>query len=92
MLIGNKYDLVSEKAELRKVNKEDVADYIEGDMRYMETSAKTGHQVRESFEQLIQMIYDQGTNNPGNKFGDDLYVLTAPQEKKKEETSSDCCS
>ena len=37
------------------------------------------------------MIYDQGEKNPGNAMGDDLYILTAPQEKKKEE-SSDCCS
>lgn len=60
-------------------------------MEYMECSAKSGHNVRESFEKLIQMIYDQGEKNPGNAMGDDLYILTAPQEHKKEE-SSDCCT
>lgn len=38
------------------------------------------------------MIYDQGDKNPGNKVTDELYILTAPMEKKKDkEGDSDCC-
>lgn len=51
MLIGNKYDLILDDESKRKITGDEIKEFIkEYDMEYMETSAKTGHNVRESFE------------------------------------------
>ena len=55
MLIGNKYDLVLENPSARKVSIEEATDFVNKyDLLYMETSAKTGYNVKEAFETLVE--------------------------------------
>ena len=51
MLIGNKLDLVQEDENLRKVPLSEVQQFVqEKKLLYEETSAKSGFNVKESFE------------------------------------------
>ena len=54
MLIGTKSDLISE----RVVTSEQITNFLQVNegLKYMETSAKTGENVLESFEEMIRMI------------------------------------
>ena len=55
MLIGNKLDLVQENGDERKVQKQEVEDFCKKyNLLYGETSAKSGDNVKESFENLIE--------------------------------------
>jgi Ras family. len=55
MLIGNKADLVEEDPSLRKVTIEEATDFARKyNLLFMETSAKTGHNVKEAFESLVE--------------------------------------
>ena len=55
MLIGNKLDLVEEDPQKRKINKNEVETFAKkNDLLYEETSAKSGLNVKESFEKLVQ--------------------------------------
>lgn len=55
MLIGNKYDLVLENPAQRAVSEEEAINFatVNG-LLYNETSAKTGHNVKEAFESLVE--------------------------------------
>ena len=55
MLIGNKVDLVEESQEARKVKIDIVNEFVQkNNLLYFETSAKTGYNIKESFEFLIE--------------------------------------
>lgn len=55
MLIGNKYDLVLENPSVRKVSTEEAIGFVKKyRLLYMETSAKTGYNVKEAFETLVE--------------------------------------
>lgn len=55
MLIGNKLDLIQENEEERKVPQQEVEDFCKKyNLLYSETSAKSGDNVKESFENLIE--------------------------------------
>ena len=55
MLVGNKADLANEEPGMRKVTVEEAADYAKKhNLLFMETSAKTGHNVKEAFEYLVE--------------------------------------
>lgn len=55
MLVGNKQDLVQENPSLRKVSREDAEAYAKKyGLLYSETSAKTGYNVKEAFERLVE--------------------------------------
>mgnify|MGYP003577125627 CR=1 FL=1 len=57
MLIGNKYDLVLEDPSARKVSTEEATNFVKKyHLLYMETSAKTGYNVKEAFETLVESI------------------------------------
>jgi len=60
MLIGNKYDLVSESPATRTVSREEAEKFAKQyNLNYMETSAKTGFNVKESFEFLVETIHEE---------------------------------
>jgi len=83
-LIGNKIDL--DKREIK--NEEAYFFAQEKNIKYFETSAKTGYGVKEVFKQLYQDIYDlfkQNQNNKNNKSNN--FVLN--QNSKKE--NNKCC-
>ena len=55
MLVGNKYDLVTENPSTRAVSRDEVERFIKQyNLNNMETSAKTGYNVKESFEFLVE--------------------------------------
>lgn len=60
MVIANKLDLIDEenrKTPIDQVN----AFCTQNDLLYQECSAKLGQNVKESFEELIECIYDNRT-------------------------------
>lgn len=55
MLIGNKYDLVEINPDLREITDVDVGKFCKKEyLMFSEVSAKTGYNVRESFENFIE--------------------------------------
>ncbi len=55
MLVGNKQDLVQDDPSLRKVSKQDAEAFAKKyGLLYSETSAKTGFNVKEAFERLVE--------------------------------------
>lgn len=55
MLIGNKLDLVEENPSLRCVNRAEVLDFArKHNLLYEETSALSGSNVKESFQNIIE--------------------------------------
>ena len=55
MLIGNKHDLVSDGGSTRAIKENDAIAFAENNgLMYSETSAKTGYNVKESFESLVE--------------------------------------
>lgn len=55
MLVGNKYDLVQENPSSRQVKLEEITKFTDKyNLMYAETSAKTGYNVKEAFEGLIE--------------------------------------
>lgn len=67
LLIGNKYDLVEENPSERKVKIEEVQNFCKKNyLLYNETSAKTGFNVKESFEMLIESIHLESTKRTKN--------------------------
>ena len=68
MLIGNKKDLVDSGEFKRPIDDQLVKDFCSRfDLKYYETSAKTGENIKKSFEDLVNIIYDKGDSNPGNQ-------------------------
>lgn len=75
MLIGNKCDLVNEDPSARKVSEHEAREFAEKfGLMYNETSAKTGLNVKEAFNDLIETIHE---NQKDNSFRD-------TKEKQKE--------
>ena len=55
MLIGNKYDLVANDKSQRQVTTEEAIQFAENyKLMFAETSAKTGHNLKESFASLLE--------------------------------------
>mmetsp|Transcript_90791 Transcript_90791/g.126115 ORF Transcript_90791/g.126115 Transcript_90791/m.126115 type:complete len:180 (-) Transcript_90791:438-977(-) len=60
MLIGNKADLVKEDPSKRKVSIEEANEFANKyNLLFMETSAKTGDNVKEAFENLVETVYEE---------------------------------
>ena len=59
MLVGNKLDLCEKNPGRRKISQELAREYADkNNMLFMETSAIEDLNVRDSFEQLVQEIYN----------------------------------
>lgn len=57
MLVGNKYDMVQGNTYARAVSTEEASKFADKyNLMYAETSAKTGYNVKEAFESLIEGI------------------------------------
>jgi len=57
MLVGNKYDLTIENNGSRAVSEQDAQKFAtENGLLYSETSAKTGYNVKEAFEALVESL------------------------------------
>lgn len=55
MLVGNKYDMVQGNTYARAVSTEEASKFADKyNLMYAETSAKTGYNVKEAFESLIE--------------------------------------
>lgn len=55
MAIGNKYDLVKDNPDDRQITTQEAEDFTRKcSLLYNETSAKTGYNVKEAFENLIE--------------------------------------
>ena len=95
-LIGNKRDLVENNENAREVSIEEAEKYAkENGLRFYEASALTNENVNNSFEDLLQEIYNERRkikgklNEPIDKSTKVLYLnkTTEGDEKK----FSDCC-
>lgn len=59
ILIGNKLDLVHNNPETRAVRYTDVISFAaDNNLKYYEVSVKTGYNVKESFEDLLNMMQE----------------------------------
>ena len=93
MMIGTKFDIVNSGDMGRAVGKKEIEEFcaVHG-IRYYETSSKTGYNVKESFMDLVHLIYDMGPNNPGNAFNEgDAVTLSTHLNKSKREDDGGCC-
>ncbi len=55
MLVGNKYDLVEHNTSMRAVSLDEATKFADkANLMYAETSGKTGYNVKEAFEGLIE--------------------------------------
>jgi Rab family protein len=88
MLVGNKRDLVEKNPNLRRVSQNIASQFAaQNGLLFEETSAITSTRVRESFEILLQKIYnersrvDRDVENVGNR----LVLGKIPTERK-------CCN
>ncbi len=60
MLVGNKLDLVLSNRYKRQVTNEEAKAFAEAnELKFVETSAFSNYKVSESFEDLIQEIYNE---------------------------------
>jgi len=96
MLIGNKYDLVTENPDCRTVPREEAERFaLMYNLKYMETSAKTGYNVKESFEYLVETIYEELKKDQSDQEVFEKHVALKLQQKPnipgKQEQKSDCC-
>lgn len=58
IIIANKYDLVESGQRERAVSEKELVDFcVEHSLDFRETSAVTGHNVRETFSEFIQCIH-----------------------------------
>lgn len=75
MLIGNKYDLIQEDPGSRVVSENEAITYARSNgLLYNETSAKTGYNIKEVFESLVE----------SKKFQQILVICIEIYEKQKE--------
>jgi len=93
MIIGHKCDLVEHDPNERQVTREEAEKFAEKHgLLYHEASAKTGSNVKESFEDLIESIYERKKHekSPEGR-GTVINDLSVTQHPEEEEQSS-CCS
>ena len=87
--------MVEDNPSKRQVGKELVETFCrQHNLEYMETSAKTGENIRESFDLLLQKIHDLGEQNLGNQAlgGEGAKLTRASVEDRPPEKESSCCS
>ena len=95
-LIGNKRDLVENNENAREVSIEEAEKYAkENGLRFYEASALTNENVNNSFEDLLQEIYNERRkikgklNEPIDKNTKILYLNKPTQECEKK--FENCC-
>ena len=65
MLVGNKLDICEKNATARKVSRERAIELAKQEgLMFMETSAMANVNVRDSFELLVQEIYNVKSREP----------------------------
>lgn len=88
ILIGNKSDLIDERA----IEEADARAFAkENGMQYMETSAKNADNVTESFLVMTREIYESTGDTPITPRGDGGISLRIPAGSAVKEASSGCC-
>lgn len=94
MLIGTKHDLVENGPGSlpRATNKSDIESFCsQNGLKYFETSAKTGHNVKQSFQTLLESIFAMGLDNPGNHPPDSSTITLSSHLRKSKTDDSTCC-
>ena len=89
IILGNKNDLTN----IREISKEEISEFIKtNNYKIIETSAKTGEGIKEAFEDLVDLIFE-------NKTEDEIYNLYCPNYDKRrlldkqnnENSNAQCC-
>lgn len=89
IILGNKSDLTN----IREISKEEISEFIKtNNYKVIETSAKTGEGIKEAFEDLVDLILE-------NKTEDEIYNLYCPNYDKRlllnnkndENSNAQCC-
>ena len=91
LLVGNKIDLPN-----REVTNEEGFNFAkERNMKYFETSAKTGFGIKEAFQQLYKDIYDLHTildnKNEGDKKQTENIIIKKEDIKEDKNKNKKCC-
>ena len=80
IIAGNKLDLDKQ----RQIDIEDVKKFAdEKNLKYVETSAKTGENINQLFETITATLYDSGPNKKDNK--DVTVILDKPIDENSKE-------
>lgn len=88
VLVGNKADREEEREVDFQVAKDRAKEL---DIRVIETSAKTGYNVKKMFNGLIVGVYDKNDNNDKQKEQTRVINLLPEKEKQEQYDGSYCC-
>ena len=73
IILGNKSDLTN----IREISKEEISEFTKiNNYKVIETSAKTGKGIKEAFEALVDLVFE-------NKTEEEIYNLYCPNYDKK---------
>ncbi|ODQ68250.1 hypothetical protein NADFUDRAFT_39645 [Nadsonia fulvescens var. elongata DSM 6958] len=93
-LVGNKLDVVQDQPELRQVGSEEAQEWAKKEgLKFIETSAKTGHGVVDAYEgvarEIWQQIVDMGNARKGVKANRHSNILDIS--KQELQKTANCC-
>lgn len=92
MLVGNKVDLVERNNRKREVSFEEGKQFAdENQLMFSETSALSNMKVTESFEDLLQEIYNEKRKVSRVQKKGQSGTIILGQNMKKNEESNGCC-
>lgn len=91
VIAGNKFDLVKSKDELNK-NKQIIDSYVASEkVRHFYTSAKSGENLTEMFDYLIQQVLEKIKNDPKKPVKGKLKLTQMNGDEFKGKQKEKCC-
>jgi len=94
MLVGNKLDLTIENPASRVISEKEARDFAaKNGLLYSETSAKTGQNVKEAFETLVENIYEKQKERGINRQTEDEDKIKIDKSfDRPPENQKGCCN
>ena len=85
ILIGNKMDLEDKRCVSKEEGEELAGNYCDGGIRFYETSCKTGENVNEAIDDLVNLVYNKYS---GNNINEENNIKI---DGKQRENGTRCC-